>query len=139
MPGKRRDTLMTQLPHMRPGVAAIYLMLGWQAGRFRATDNSPNSALMSVCHALGAAREAELDAARITTERQMRNLALQEAWEAGSAQCDDLPDEEEDFDVCSHPNGHEWTFTGTAYGGDDDRWHGEGRCFCAHCGADGDA
>jgi hypothetical protein len=34
---------------------------------------------------------------------------------------------------------HEWAFTGTAYGGDDDRYHGEGRCYCAKCGADGDA
>lgn len=33
---------------------------------------------------------------------------------------------------------HEWTFTGTAYGGDDERWSGEGRCYCVHCGADGD-
>jgi len=34
---------------------------------------------------------------------------------------------------------HEWAFTGTAYGGDDPRWHGEGRCYCVKCGADGDA
>jgi glutamate synthase domain-containing protein 3 len=35
--------------------------------------------------------------------------------------------------------GHEWQYTGTAYGGDDGRWMGEGRCYCIHCGADGDA
>lgn len=34
---------------------------------------------------------------------------------------------------------HEWAFTGTAYGGDDPRWSGEGRCYCVKCGADGDA
>lgn len=34
---------------------------------------------------------------------------------------------------------HEWEYTGTAYGGDDPRWHGEGRCICRKCGADGDA
>lgn len=33
---------------------------------------------------------------------------------------------------------HEWVYTGTAYGGDDDSHHGEGRCYCAKCGADGD-
>lgn len=33
---------------------------------------------------------------------------------------------------------HEWSYTGSAYGGDDPRWFGEGRCFCIHCGADGD-
>lgn len=35
--------------------------------------------------------------------------------------------------------GHEWAYTGTAYGGDDERWHGEGRAYCIHCGKDGDA
>lgn len=34
---------------------------------------------------------------------------------------------------------HEWAYTGTAYGGDDERFHGEGRCYCVRCGADGDA
>lgn len=35
--------------------------------------------------------------------------------------------------------GHEWAYSGTAYGGDDDSYHGEGRAYCIHCGADGDA
>ena len=34
---------------------------------------------------------------------------------------------------------HEWAYTGTAYGGDDERWMGEGRAYCVNCGADGDA
>lgn len=34
---------------------------------------------------------------------------------------------------------HDWVYTGIAYGGDDPRWHGEGRCYCSKCGADGDA
>lgn len=34
---------------------------------------------------------------------------------------------------------HEWKYTGSAYGGDDERWSGEGRCYCIYCGADGDA
>lgn len=34
---------------------------------------------------------------------------------------------------------HEWSYTGAAYGGDDARWCGEGRSYCARCGADGDA
>lgn len=41
--------------------------------------------------------------------------------------------------ACSNPAGHKWAYTGTAYGGDDPRWCGEGRCLCIHCGADGDA
>lgn len=35
--------------------------------------------------------------------------------------------------------GHKWVYTGTAYGGDDTSYHGEGRAYCEHCGADGDA
>jgi hypothetical protein len=41
--------------------------------------------------------------------------------------------------LCSVTTGHRWAYTGTAYGGDDERYHGEGRCYCSHCGADGDA
>jgi hypothetical protein len=41
--------------------------------------------------------------------------------------------------ACSNPRGHSWVYTGTAYGGEDERWQGEGRCYCEHCGADGDA
>lgn len=33
---------------------------------------------------------------------------------------------------------HEWVHTGTAYGGDDERYMGEGRVYCSKCGADGD-
>lgn len=36
--------------------------------------------------------------------------------------------------LCSH----EWHYTGTAYGGDDPSYHGEGHCYCSKCGADGD-
>lgn len=34
---------------------------------------------------------------------------------------------------------HEFAYTGTQYGGDDERWHGEGRAYCQKCGMDGDA
>lgn len=34
---------------------------------------------------------------------------------------------------------HDWNYTGTQYGGDDERFHGEGRVICRKCGADGDA
>lgn len=49
------------------------------------------------------------------------------------------PSEDEYPPPCTHPDGHRFECTGTAYGGDDERWHGEGRCLCVHCGADGDA
>jgi len=55
---------------------------------------------------------------------------------------DDLYDDWDDGDPpCTNPSGggHQFTCTGTAYGGDDERYHGEGRSFCIHCGADGDA
>lgn len=45
----------------------------------------------------------------------------------------------EDYERCSDPRGHSFYRTGTAFGGDDERWMGEGRCFCRYCGADGDA
>lgn len=50
----------------------------------------------------------------------------------------------EDFDDdpndrCTHPDGHSWVYTGTQYGGDDESYFGEGRCYCEFCGADGDA
>lgn len=39
----------------------------------------------------------------------------------------------------SVPPGENWAYTGTQYGGDDDSFYGEGRCYCMFCGADGDA
>lgn len=47
--------------------------------------------------------------------------------------------EDEEPGGCTHPRGHSFVFTGTAYGGDDDSYMGEGRSYCEHCGADGDA
>lgn len=41
---------------------------------------------------------------------------------------------------CAHTNqGHVWSYSGSAYGGDDDSFGGEGRAYCCYCGADGDA
>lgn len=34
---------------------------------------------------------------------------------------------------------HDFVCSGTAYGGDDESYHGEGRSYCTKCGADGDA
>lgn len=34
---------------------------------------------------------------------------------------------------------HSFVCSGSAYGGDDDSYHGEGRSYCEYCGADGDA
>ena len=40
---------------------------------------------------------------------------------------------------CHGMYGKQWAYTGTAYGGDDPSYFGEGRCYCMFCGADGDA
>jgi hypothetical protein len=48
-------------------------------------------------------------------------------------------DDDEPGGKCTMPGGHSWVYSGTAYGGDDASYHGEGRCYCEHCGADGDA
>lgn len=47
--------------------------------------------------------------------------------------------DDDDSDACSDPGGHSWVYTGTAYGGDDESYFGEGRCYCEFCGAGGDA
>lgn len=47
-------------------------------------------------------------------------------------------DERETPDPYESTCAHEWVYTGTAYGGDDERYHGEGRVYCSKCGADGD-
>lgn len=53
---------------------------------------------------------------------------------------DRLPFDDDAADPpCTNPGGHEFECTGVLYGGDDERYHGEGRCFCIWCGADGDA
>lgn len=63
-------------------------------------------------------------------------------WDGGIHHDRYFPDDDEDPDPeedgCTNPEGHEWTFTGTSYGGEDSRWFGEGRCYCRWCGADGD-
>jgi hypothetical protein len=41
--------------------------------------------------------------------------------------------------ACETERGHQWSYSGTEYGGDDDSYRGEGRAYCALCGADGDA
>lgn len=40
---------------------------------------------------------------------------------------------------CETTRGHQWSHTGTAYGGEDASFHGEGRVYCFFCNADGDA
>lgn len=54
---------------------------------------------------------------------------------------DPLADDDEDgADApCTNPGGHDFQCSGTAYGGDDESYHGEGRSYCIWCGADGDA
>jgi hypothetical protein len=39
---------------------------------------------------------------------------------------------------CTNPGGHSFVSSGTEYGGDDESYFGEGRCYCEFCGADGD-
>lgn len=63
-------------------------------------------------------------------------IALEAAAQAKPA---DYGDDDSYPPPCTNPGGHEFECTGTAYGGDDERWHGEGRSLCIHCGADGDA
>lgn len=68
-----------------------------------------------------AAREA-IRRLRATTDELPRNGDREQA------------DEPEPPESCRH----EWITTGTAYGGDDASYRGEGRCICRLCGMDGD-
>jgi hypothetical protein len=62
------------------------------------------------------------------------------AYARAHAPAEDLgPEYDEDGEPrCYSAKGHEWAYTGTQYGGDDPSYFGEGRCYCVHCGADGD-
>lgn len=64
-----------------------------------------------------------------------------DAWKLASPDDEPTVDECDDSypPPCTDPRGHKFECTGTSYGGDDERFHGEGRCLCIHCGADGDA
>lgn len=87
------------------------------------------------------------NANRIEAEHRRHVAALEvqgiDAFEASQeerAAAEAFFGEDDDSDPpCPNPGGHEWYFTGAAYGGDDESYHGEGRVYCTHCGADGDA
>jgi hypothetical protein len=72
----------------------------------------------------------------------LKEAGLPEAKEDPATAADDDDDDDDDDgppDRCTSPTGHQWSYSGTAYGGDDARYHGEGVVRCIHCGADGDA
>jgi hypothetical protein len=84
------------------------------------------------------------DEALTMAERQGHNYTEAEVNDARGQQVAVFVDEseweeDEPDERCSNPDGHQWVYTGTQYGGDDERWGGEGRVYCAYCGADGDA
>lgn len=56
----------------------------------------------------------------------------------GMAKAAEEADPDPEADKCPGPHGHKWAYTGTAYGGDDESYMGEGRAYCVYCGADGD-
>jgi hypothetical protein len=70
-----------------------------------------------------------LEIGSLTAERELFML------DCTGRPVDDRDDEPSKQDTCAH----KWVFTGIAYGGDDESYHGEGRCYCTQCGADGDA
>lgn len=76
----------------------------------------------------------------LTVNQKLWLVLFIETWDAAvQEEAAEAADEEHDTDGCSNSLGHSFICTGTAYGGDDERYHGEGRCYCIHCGADGDA
>lgn len=83
--------------------------------------------------------EAWIGVAREVHEKVSKHLAPSPADSGPTVEADHDPDEDPPEGLCTHPDGHKWVYTGTAYGGDDPSYRGEGRCYCQHCGADGDA
>ena len=72
----------------------------------------------------------------IATPENIRDIVVVTVESMGMEDDYAPPDDDGGAGACP---GHEWAYTGTAYGGDDESYHGEGRCYCIHCGADGDA
>jgi len=93
------------------------------------TGIDANELIQRIKDALGTDEDGDalIEVAR-NAHRAERDLAQQES---------DAADDSEP--PCTGPRGHSWVYTGTQYGGDDESYHGEGRCYCEHCGADGDA
>lgn len=54
----------------------------------------------------------------------------------GAFSVNSKPQHDEDGNIICN---HDWHYTGTQYGGDDERYNGEGVVYCTKCGADGDA
>ena len=78
----------------------------------------------------------------ITTERNLNMTPEQYLSGLPIRAEEDVPEEVLHEEFCREPGSdcdHSWVYTGTQYGGDDERWHGEGLCYCSKCGADGDA
>jgi len=92
------------------------------------TKDNPN------CHAHCAA---EWDAAREGRDFSVVPRGFAPLAPRPNAEIEDFDDEP--GDNCTDAGGHDFQCTGTAYGGDDESYFGEGRCYCIHCGADGDA
>lgn len=85
---------------------------------------------------LGSADEHHFDEA-LTPEQRTYVRAFSQRWDAAVEQeaAWAAAEEEEYGDGCKHS----FVCSGTAYGGDDASYHGEGRSYCEYCGADGDA
>lgn len=67
---------------------------------------------------------------RLRAERPLLPASVVVAFLRDPADCNSI-----DEFTCNH----DFVCTGTEYGGDDESYHGEGRCYCVRCGKDGDA
>lgn len=87
-----------------------------------------------------AALVALLEAVRVLASE---NARVRREWGEDSERDSDLARRLANIDAGDDDAGdecaHEWVSTGTNDGGDDSRFHGEGRTYCTRCGADGDA
>ena len=77
--------------------------------------------------------------AGLGSKLHQRALLTIQKWHADDPFASEREDPGEYPPPCTNPGGHQYECTGTAYGGDDESYMGEGRCLCIFCGADGDA
>lgn len=110
----------------------------WSTGKFdgSASFEKYDDAFEEFEHQQGQRGVVEVE---LTEKLHGAGIEVLQRWSAKEEAAEQIEDVDDEPDGrCTNPKGHEYAYTGTAYGGDDESYHGEGRCYCIYCGADGD-
>ena len=98
-------------------------------------DHSENAGILAALESAGVVRSTGQYIATGYVHVTVCKLVANPERADGDDECAQACADDEDGADCAH----DWVYTGTAYGGDDESFRGEGRVFCRLCGADGDA